>query len=278
MKGYSVRGLCEFLVAGKRALPIRAIPFATAWDLTPDDIACAIAQPPAWDGRRFMTVLRAQYRDATGVPRQLARGESLEWARNIDRLAKSGADHIDQIQALPAGLFVWEDNLSGLIGEANDVFTADPPYGPGFSAIELNCYPLMTEPDETLVLEGFDLAVNIAAMKLTTLDASLEVVRNASGLVFGERGTSARADTGEIPSRTIVERKLTRDQQNRLICHQHAKRYWKVDGDMSHTAILQMPEIARFVGMYKDRKTVRGWISDVDPRPPGTRRGRPKRR
>ncbi len=208
----------------------------------------------------------------------MGRGESVKWARSVNVLAEAGADPIDQIKEMPPGLFVWADDLRDLVREVNDALTQDPPYGPSAPAVEVNCCPLLTEQEDQLVLEGFDWAVPAPAPQPEVPGVNGRAARQELSGAPASMGVPAGAEDLEIPTRVTVERKATPGQRDRLICQVLAKRYWKKDPGLKAAEILRMPEFKKYCDRYRDRKTLPGFIRDVDPRPKETRRGRRKKR
>jgi hypothetical protein len=234
-----VPGLCEILVGGRQALPIRAIPFATAWDLTPDDIACAVVQPPDWGGRRFMTVLQAYYRDANGIARPMLRAEAAQWAESVDQLTQSGADRIDQITALPIGQFVWEDELRGLIREVNDVIANTPAYALGAPEIELTCFPLLTAAEDRLVREGFEWTGTTSDAKVDPALAGGQTIREEACSAPGKHPeTTEPSAPGERPQSISLDSRgydpEWQKRANAIATQKHeAKRRWPTKSEVA---------------------------------------------
>jgi hypothetical protein len=107
-------------INGREAIPVRAIPYVTGWDVSPDMVAQSLANSS--DGVRLDRLTAYQYHaDGSHAPIL-----SKEWDGIEDRLrglseslkAKSSNRDItrpqwlkESIPLLPAGVFVWRDEL-----------------------------------------------------------------------------------------------------------------------------------------------------------------------
>jgi len=76
---------------------------------------------------------------------------------------------------------------------------------------------------------------------------------------------------------TASEKKPRNNQIAKKVCQGIAQTLWKADPDMTIAAMLDREEIREYGGakFYED-KTIRSWLSAVDPRPPEKKSGRPK--
>jgi hypothetical protein len=57
-----------------------------------------------------------------------------------------------------------------------------------------------------------------------------------------------------------------------------AKDIWRENPDATIAGIIRSPALAPYRKIYKDKKTLRSWLSSIDPRPPEQKRGRPKKK
>lgn len=56
-----------------------------------------------------------------------------------------------------------------------------------------------------------------------------------------------------------------------------AKRLWAANPTATIAALEWSPELAAYANKYKGRHTLRNWLSEIDPRPPEDKCGRPKK-
>ncbi|EXI78529.1 MAG: hypothetical protein AW10_03013 [Candidatus Accumulibacter appositus] len=109
-----------FCISGREAIPVRAIPYVTGWDVSPDMVAQSLANSS--DGVRLDRLTACQYHvDGSHTPilpkewdgiEDLLRGlsASLE-AKNSNRDITRPQWLKESIPLLPAGVFVWRDEL-----------------------------------------------------------------------------------------------------------------------------------------------------------------------
>jgi len=109
-----------FCISGREAIPVRAIPYVTGWDVSPDMVAQSLANSS--DGVRLDRLTASQYHvDGSHTPilpkewdgiEDLLRGlsASLE-AKNSNRDITRPQWLKESIPLLPAGVFVWRDEL-----------------------------------------------------------------------------------------------------------------------------------------------------------------------
>jgi hypothetical protein len=108
------------------------------------------------------------------------------------------------------------------------------------------------------------------------------VVRaNTSLAVNGVRGaglvgTPRRTQRSTTSVPTLSRRALAK--QHKAQVQALAKAIWKSTPKMTIEDMLMQPGIIEIESIYSDRKTVRRWLSEVDPRDPSTKRGRRKRK
>ena len=145
--------MCEFTIDGNPALSLRAIPYVTVWEIGPTDIACAVMEPPEWEGRKYETVLQAHYLDSGDIPRALLPKESEAWALEVlDERVQRGPRE-EQLRLIPAGLFVWKNDFMAWLAAINEIRTSRPPYGPGLPPVQTNFYPVLSAVAHRLIFE-----------------------------------------------------------------------------------------------------------------------------
>ena len=88
----------------------------------------------------------------------------------------------------------------------------------------------------------------------------------------------------DIPQ-AVVERsqpqaaKLKQSQSDRVAIRAVAEQLWKLNPDLNIVEMIARPEIKKdHNGAQYAEKTIRGWIKDIDPRPPSKRVGRPPKK
>lgn len=73
------------------------------------------------------------------------------------------------------------------------------------------------------------------------------------------------------------EKKLLPVQQDKLECQRLAKELWGKKPEETKAAIMQTSELAPYKRKYRGKNTLSSWLAEIDPRPKGTRRGRPSK-
>lgn len=69
----------------------------------------------------------------------------------------------------------------------------------------------------------------------------------------------------------------SRDEfQDRLDCQAIAKTMWEENPSLTIAALMGAAKIAPYAKKYRGKNTLRDWLSEIDPRPPEKKRGRPK--
>src|SRR5437764_752679 len=97
------------------AIPLRALWYCTVGSLAPSEIARVIAEPPEAEWRQWSTVLRACYASHSGKLICMVPSESSAWAAEVCKLGENGAPHLEQVRAMPAWIFVFEEDVRALI-------------------------------------------------------------------------------------------------------------------------------------------------------------------
>ncbi|MEF8756424.1 MAG: hypothetical protein V5B60_21210 [Accumulibacter sp.] len=151
-------------INGREAIPVRAIPFVTGWDVSPDMVAKSLANSS--DGLRLYRLTAYQHH-ANGSHTPIL---PKEWDGIEDRLrglseslkTKNNNRHIARPQwlkksvpILPAGVFVWRDDLQ----TSWHRFSAQAGTRKGERPNDgmLNFSPLISPPEtRAIVMEGFE--------------------------------------------------------------------------------------------------------------------------
>ncbi|WP_295449644.1 hypothetical protein [uncultured Thiodictyon sp.] len=148
-------------VTGREAIPARALPFVTAWTLSPDAVAAELAQRK--EARKLAKRLRAYHLSDNG---DLVEMQPKEWdmvVKNLKalsaRLDAAGMSREesyafwrrDSILCLPSGVFLWRDEFDGAFF-GGDVWTImdERPGDRGWSAV-----PMIPNELHKAVMEGF---------------------------------------------------------------------------------------------------------------------------
>lgn len=151
-------------VGGREAIPVRAIPFATGWWMSPDKVATVLAQT---DQFTKMRAVGSYQLDQSGTPRKALPKDWDQYVACMDALtARLKAAQSDEaisyadwqrlsIELLPAGVFVWKDEFEVAFNKA---------YSEERLTIlheregdrELNFFPIDPPEGQAKVMEGFD--------------------------------------------------------------------------------------------------------------------------
>ena len=158
-----------FIINGREAVPIRAIPLATGWEVSPDILSASLAHTakgirlenlfayqPRTDGT-FAPVLPKEW---DGVDDRLRALSASLQAKNSDRTITRPEWLRESIPLLPAGVFVWKDDFEKAFWRQ---FSPNSPVGvtylegtrPGDG--ELNFSPMIPAELRQQVSEGFAL-------------------------------------------------------------------------------------------------------------------------
>ncbi len=165
-------------IGGRRAIPVRAIPFLfdrnDVNSLSPDEVALALAwdaSMPNFDG---LQAYRLESGEAKTIPDQFWETTIVRDLRGLsDEIASSQVSHeaghwrwrTASIRALPAVAFVWADDLESHLQSAfrNRNIAADYIEGDAQTvskSLTLDFSPFIGNPDiERLVMDGFPSAV-----------------------------------------------------------------------------------------------------------------------
>jgi len=69
----------------------------------------------------------------------------------------------------------------------------------------------------------------------------------------------------------------SRDEfQDKLDCQGIAKTMWEENTSLTIAALMRAAKIAPYAKKYRGKNTLRDWLSEIDPRPPEKKRGKPK--
>jgi hypothetical protein len=154
--------LLKVQIAGRDALPVRAIPFVTAWKMSPDEVANQLAKKVPVPFARLRNT--TSFHIDNGVPVALlpkewdavvARFESLEARLRAEHATEAegyGAWRETAASLLPAGVYVW-------VAEFERDFDHDfPPQAPAATGEELAAS--QEETDGRVSREGIALALD----------------------------------------------------------------------------------------------------------------------
>lgn len=81
----------------------------------------------------------------------------------------------------------------------------------------------------------------------------------------------------QLSNPDTVSTKLTDAQEDKLNCQHEAKQLWEKDSALTQTEIMTDTKVAPYLKKYRGKNTVPNWLSEIDPRPKESRRGRPKK-
>lgn len=143
------------MIAGREAVPVRAIPLLTSWEnLSPDEVARALARDEGFENFADLVA----YRLESGALRPIA---DVFWrnmvVREIEALEDRELEYPqwrqESIIALPAGSFVWRDELASCYLREYGWDANGEPAEPE-CALDFN--PTVLPKFESVVMEGFD--------------------------------------------------------------------------------------------------------------------------
>ena len=213
-------------------VPVRAIPYVTGRAFSPRAVAVAIADGRQdADHRLFETQLHAGYIDAACTLKPMAYAELLPYAQEVEQLFQGDATLIDQIAAMPAGVYVPLAEVQSLVNETNQI--CGGPSGDGLAPITILRHPMVNSPLRALILEGF------------------------GALARGRARTIKRAPAARV-------RPSDGEEDDRSAVQAIALRLW-AERRMSISAMLKEQDLARYMRGWS-KNTVRAWISAVDSR------------
>jgi hypothetical protein len=231
---------------GGAIVPVRAIPYVTGDAITPREVAVAIADGrEAPEQRVFETWLAPGYVDAAGDLHPMQYGDLQGCADAVNRLWEASAAPTDQVGALPRGVYIPFEKLRGIVDETNLIRGAAP-LGNGHAAIIINRNPRVRPSVVEMILDGFE-----------------PVLRRR------RRRVSTRA--------TVAPKPLRPQDEDRLEVQSIGRCLWAGNERMSISGALKRRELAAYVRVWAEN-TLRGWLSQVDPRRAESKPGRRHRK
>jgi hypothetical protein len=213
-------------VAGRDALPVRAIPYVTGWCMSPDDVAKQLAQVTGEPFARLRTTLA--YFLNGGTPRKMLPKEWDRYVATLDGLeAGIRAKHKDDALGysvwlteaaakLPAGVFVWRDEFEKDYQRdfSPDALTMTRER-PGER--ELTYAPMLEDELRTMVLAGFTSAAGTAY----PIDFD-EVLHHLEGNETHVREYQTAEETKKIETRTFgPDRWIERVRERKIVSAVH---------------------------------------------------------
>jgi hypothetical protein len=97
-----------------------------------------------------------------------------------------------------------------------------------------------------------------------------EALRQATGL--------ERPNTTEPDAHNASQKRLRPNEIDQELCRAVAQTLWHEYPSMTVAAVVRHPALQRYAnGAQYQHETLRGWVKDLDPRPPEQRRGRPRK-
>lgn len=79
-----------------------------------------------------------------------------------------------------------------------------------------------------------------------------------------------------LGGKTTNAHKARDDYQDKLDYQAIGKKMWEENPVLTIKAIIAAPDSRPYVNKYSGKNTLRDWLSEIDPRPPEKKRGRPK--
>lgn len=232
-------------INGRRAIPVRAIPWVTAWVLSPDELAKQLARQihPAF-GKLQNTFA---YHLENGSPQQIlpkqwddiiAHLTALE-ARLREQHGNENIGYSDwlkqSVAELPPGIFLWFDE-----------FQADKPFGKKTMGWErdqvLVLTPIWSEQQRMKVFEGFEGCIEVMPTgEANTISDDSKAASAASKLLSepGEESIGLQTVPAESlpPSEALAERRKNHDIAKERGCRRLILEYWddieKLHGPMA---------------------------------------------
>lgn len=201
-------------VAGRAALPVRAIPFLTCWHISPDELASQLARMQALPFAKLRNT--DAYHLVNGKP---VRVRDAEWRQIVSRLEALEArirretPHEqpsqdpegyarwcrESVPELPSGVFVWRDEFERDFANDWDRVLRDPPGSP--DQVLANA-PMALRDQRRLVFEGFE-------------DGSTAIVGNTTREADPERDEPEAERPKKWTTERIAEARAMRDRLKR---------------------------------------------------------------
>lgn len=146
------------MVEGREALPVRAIPYVSGWNMSPDMVATGLAHTDS--SRRFRNIFGYRIVDGAIVAVRPMQWDSVVVALNgLDERLPTGNDGYSEWRneapkLLPEGVFVWLDDFAAAYGKAfsKEHWICDDRDGER----ELDFLPMIDQSTLALVMAGFN--------------------------------------------------------------------------------------------------------------------------
>ena len=157
--------LLSLTIEGREAIPVRAIPLVTSWNLSPDEVATKVADLDEW-GRSFRKI------NAYHSPDSPTKFKPAEWDKFVVKLGALSArlkrqesegmtwvecrvQWLDEsIKQLPGGAFVWRDEFEAVYQKHIAETLLQEPLQE--DKRELNLSPYCTDDSFRVVMAGFE--------------------------------------------------------------------------------------------------------------------------
>lgn len=181
----------EVVIDGRKAIPVRAIPFVAGWMISPDVVAMTFAKTDHWITR--LDGVAAHYLSADGKysPMLAKEWDGIEADLQILSDKLKANEEIEQenypvwrqqsIRRLPASCFVWRDEFEEAFRHSyssNCLLISDERPGDR----ELNFSPMIPPELREVVAEGFTMSVPSSAEKPMTTNERNTLLTIIAGL------------------------------------------------------------------------------------------------
>lgn len=156
------RGELIVLVDSREAVPVRAIPYVTGWEISPDVIAKNFARAEVAPWKRFEDMhahhlhsgpaIKIRPKEWSAIVAAIAGFQSQAHAEAVDDDAGYAIWRTQSASFLPAGVFVWRDEFEAdWVRSWSRIIMLDEKDGDR----ELLYSPMMSADVRSMVLEGF---------------------------------------------------------------------------------------------------------------------------
>ncbi len=223
-------------IGEREALPVRAIPYATGWAVSPDRVAKDLSQPLSKDFSRITNL--SAYHLAGGVPTVIA---AREWDATVAKLNAVAAtlkrqfpDHDSgyaawrktAAQQLPKTAFVWLDEFTARFSawrEEQEFFDQRP------GDNELILAPILDEQVIQMIFESFaigDSGSSSIGDAMSAASSGKNPVDLRGSLHDGSGLPEKGPDEGHLLAETCAQKRAALDITSKRGCPRHVLENW----------------------------------------------------
>lgn len=228
-------------INGREALPVRAIPYVSGWNMSPDMVATALAHTD--DARRLKNIFGYRVVDSEVVVVRPMQWDNVVVALNgLDERLPPGNDGYskwrdESPKLLPEGVFVWLDEFSAAYGKAFSAanFICNDREGER----ELDLMPMIDLNTKSIAMAGFN-SCELLGAEGSVVDAHQKETGVARDARIAERVKYLK-NSG---LRSFIQTVANEEGVSKSAIDQAVERHKKRSGGASQSSLLGQLKVA----------------------------------